>query len=198
MSGRAARAAPVLALLIGLTSTAGCGVRAMDRARPLDPALVPRAASVGTATATAGRAAVIYLSSGPDGTPLRPVRRPAVTGSPTERASALLADLVAGPTGAERDRGLSSALPAGLVLALAPGSPQAGTATVMLRGSVPGPSAGQVAVAVGQIVLTLTGDPAIGSVRLVRDGRSLAAALPDGSLTNAPLARGDYDALLRT
>lgn len=196
MTRYSARAVAVAALLILLSAAAGCGVRTTDQAQPLDPALVPSATSAGAATATAGSAAVIYLSSGPEGTALRPVRRPAVTGSPAERAATLLSDLVAGPTDAERDRGLSSALPAGLVLALEPGSAHAGTATVEFRGAVPGPSAGQVAVAVGQIVLTLTADPAIGSVRLVRDGRTLAAALPDGSLTTDLLVRGDYSSLV--
>ena len=49
---------------------------------------------------------------------------------------------------------------------------------------------------IAQIVCTLTRQPGIGSVRFTADGAAIDVPRSDGSLTDAPVAREDYESLL--
>jgi spore germination protein GerM len=67
-----------------------------------------------------------------------------------------------------------------------------GTATIDIAGPVDAPSGSDSRVAVAQIVLTATSIPQVHAVRLMREGESIDAPLPDGELTSAPLTADDY------
>ena len=51
-------------------------------------------------------------------------------------------------------------------------------------------------LAVAQLVCTLTGLPGVGLVAFTLDGSPVAVPRGDGSLTNGPVSRDDYDDLL--
>lgn len=102
--------------------------------------------------------------------------------------------LSAGPGADSRERGLGTAIPPGLTLAVT--RLEQRTATIDLRGEA-GPTGEQGPRAVAQIVLTATSVPQVDQVLLTRQGRPLEAQLPDGGLTAAPLRALDYRSLLR-
>ena len=56
------------------------------------------------------------------------------------------------------------------------------------------PAADQI-LALAQVVCTLTSLPGIGQVHFTRDGKAVDIPRADGSLTNRPVARADYDSL---
>ncbi|WP_327004118.1 GerMN domain-containing protein [Dactylosporangium sp. NBC_01737] len=110
----------------------------------------------------------------------------------TADVAALLGDLVAGPTDAERDEGLSSALTgtdliAGVRLV-------AGTAEVSFRPQAGGRT--DDILAIGQIVCTLDARTDVDTVRFLLDGQVLKVPRADGSLTELPLTSADYRALI--
>lgn len=64
-----------------------------------------------------------------------------------------------------------------------------------------GPAFAEVAgsdqvLALGQIVITLTSVPGVGSVSLRQAGKPLEVPLPDGTLVRRPLVRDDYSSLI--
>ena len=64
-----------------------------------------------------------------------------------------------------------------------------------------GPAFAEVAgadqvLALGQIVITLTSVPGVGSVALRQEGEPLDVPLPDGTLVRRPVVRDDYSSLI--
>lgn len=182
------RRARVLALagLLGVTLH-GCGVPEERTPRPIEPSLVigspPPQAAGNSAGAVVER---LYLVR--DDQLVAVERR---VGS-TADVAALLGDLVAGPTDAERDEGLSSALTgtdliAGVRLV-------AGTAEVSFRPQAGGRT--DDILAIGQIVCTLDARTDVDTVRFLLDGQVLKVPRADGSLTELPLTSADYRALI--
>lgn len=116
--------------------------------------------------------------------------------APAEAPSALVAAgravdrLAGGPNEAERGRGLSTALGPDVRLSLA-GVSQ-GRATVDIGADDQASGAGQLPLAVGQLVLTLTSIPGIDEVALTAAGAPVDAPLPGGVLTGRPLTARDY------
>jgi hypothetical protein len=108
------------------------------------------------------------------------------------RLADLLEQLAAGPTGAERDEQLSTALPPEVRLSVT--GLDDGTATIDLdaSGAAPAGVAGRRAVA--QVVLTATSVPGVDAVLLELAGEPIEAPLPDGELTDRPLTAPDYAA----
>lgn len=72
---------------------------------------------------------------------------------------------------------------------------RAGTAHVDLE-RVPSAGGGTSAVAVGQIVCTLTNQPGIGLVTFTVGGRPVQVPRPDGSLSDGPVSRDDFEPLM--
>jgi hypothetical protein len=107
-----------------------------------------------------------------------------------ERLADLLAQLAAGPTNAERDQQLSTALPPDVRLTV--GEVSEGTATIDIGVSAQAPSGVAGRRAVAQIVLTATSLPGIDAVRLTFAGDPVEAPLPSGELRSAPLTAADY------
>ncbi len=116
--------------------------------------------------------------------------------APAEAPSSLVAAgravdrLAGGPNEAERGRGLSTALGPDVRLSLA-GVSQ-GRATVDIGADDQASGAGQLPLAVGQLVLTLTSIPGIDEVALTAAGAPVDAPLPGGVLTGRPLTARDY------
>ncbi|TKJ23389.1 GerMN domain-containing protein [Blastococcus sp. CCUG 61487] len=130
----------------------------------------------------------VYLIS--PGDVLVPRGRELSGGSRRERLAELLDKLAEGPTPAERDQQLSSALPPEAGLSV--GSVRDGVATVRITapGQAPSGVAGRRSVA--QIVLTATSVPGIRAVLLELNGERIEAPLPGGELTTDPLTAADF------
>jgi hypothetical protein len=73
---------------------------------------------------------------------------------------------------------------------------EAGTAHVDLQPSVADLGGQEQLLAVAQLVCTLTGRPGVGQVSFTLDGAPVDVPRGDGSLTNEPVSRDDYAALL--
>ncbi|MFI7575328.1 GerMN domain-containing protein [Micromonospora sp. NPDC049497] len=169
---------------------AGCGIPTEDTARRVQPPRGPFQSSAPADTAEPAGPAVETLCLVRDNRIIPVVRR--VDRPPT--ADDHLKDLLAGPTEAERDTGLTSAL-AGAVNA-------AGTTVTGMQAQVaveaPDEAAGRSdeVLAFGQIVCTLTSRDDVTTVAFLRDGRPLGVPRADGSLSEQPLVRADYAPLI--
>nr|WP_275585893.1 GerMN domain-containing protein [Geodermatophilus sabuli] len=111
-----------------------------------------------------------------------------------DRLDALLTDLAAGPTAAERDLQLSTALPPDVELSVTDVSDP--TVTIDISGAADAPAGLASRRAVAQIVLSATSVPGVDAVVLTLDGERVEAPLPSGELTPAPLTADSYTVLL--
>ncbi len=179
----------VLALVV-----VGCGVPSRAAPSTVDPSEVPYGLLAEASPdpsphmddpALAGRPRTFYTSGE------RLVGVPLDSSLPAP-LPAVIEALSNGPDPESRDRGLGTAIPPGLTLAVI--RVEQGTATIDLRGE-PGPVGEQGPLAVGQIVLTATSVPTVDRVLLTRQGQPLEAQLPDGGLTSAPLSAPDFAGL---
>lgn len=182
-------------LLAGCVGPADSGVREIDAdAVPydlLDPEAPREAATLSTAPADApeGRLlAEIYLVD-PDGV-LRPSPTAVEAGDTADLAGQVLERIEAGPSERERSLGLTGALGPGLGLRVE--AVDQDVVEVEVSGDASLPSADQVPLAIGQVVLSLTALPGVEGVRLVSEGRPLPVPLPDGELTTDVVAEADY------
>jgi spore germination protein GerM len=102
----------------------------------------------------------------------------------------VVADLLAGATDDEQERGIRSAVSApdavvGVVLSR-------GVATVSLETPFLEIAAEDQLLAVGQLVLTLTDFRGVGSVQFALDEQSIAVPLPTGETSDRPVFREEY------
>lgn len=104
------------------------------------------------------------------------------------RLTELLEELAKGPTAAEQDEQLSTALPPEVQLTVS--SMEDGTAVIDMSAAPPSGAAGRRAVA--QIVLTATSVPGVDEVLLELAGEPIEAPLPGGELTDDPLTAEDF------
>jgi spore germination protein GerM len=110
--------------------------------------------------------------------------------SPKDRLECLLAALAAGPTAAEHDLQLATALPPDAELTVT--DLTRGTATVDLAGPADAPAGSASRRAVAQVVLSATSVPGVEAVVLTVEGEPVDAPLPSGQLSSAPLSAEDY------
>ena len=113
--------------------------------------------------------------------------------APPVTAQAALAELLTGPTNAEQNRSLRSAIPDGSVVIDV--QVVGGVATVDLASSFSDIPARDQVLAVGQIVLTLTDLRGIGRVGFVVEEVQIAVPLPSGDASDGSVSRDDYIAL---
>jgi sporulation and spore germination protein/immunoglobulin-like protein involved in spore germination len=110
-------------------------------------------------------------------------------------ATAAMNALLAGPSGTERDGGISSAVPGGsqlLGLSIANG-----VATVDLSSEFEsGGGSASVLTRLGQVVYTLTQFPTVDSVLFRIEGRTVTVFGGEGVILDGPVARSDYYDLL--
>jgi hypothetical protein len=177
----------VVALVCSLAALAGCSSKT--------PVAPEKPADSGSPTFTPGGTqqpplarkarAVGYFA---DGEKVVPVRLEAVASDPT----AVLEELVAGPTQEARDAGYTSAIPAETRVNSVTTSSD--TVTVDLSpefGSGGGSLSMQMRVA--QIVFTLTRDPAVKKVVFKMDGEPIKALGGEGLILDKPQTRDDWE-----
>ncbi len=166
---------------------------ATDAATGSTAAQSPPQTSAQTAAHAAPDAQVklaVYFASGEK---LVPVIRQA-TGT-TKVGSAALESLLRGPTGAEREAGLTSAIPAGTTLR---GLPiKDGLATVDLSGDfASGVGTSSMYTRLGQLVYTITELPTVDRVKLRIHGRDIQTLGGEGLLIGSSLSRTAYTKLI--
>ncbi|MDI1464132.1 GerMN domain-containing protein [Catellatospora sp. KI3] len=168
---------------------AGCGVPEEDTAREIDRSRHPRVVDTAPTAQPSGPASErLFLVR--DGQLASVQRR-----LPSEPdAQALLADLLRGPTDAEQQQGLGSALIGSDAAATV--TVVDGTATVELPVAIEGTGRNDDVLAFGQIVCTLTGRRDILQVVFTRQGQRIGVPRPDAPLTQQPLRADDYASLL--
>ncbi|BCJ62806.1 GerMN domain-containing protein [Micromonospora endophytica] len=181
--------ATLVAGLAGLI--AACGVPAEDLPRAVTPppGPFPQQATATPTTAETGSATeVLYFSRDDRLVPV--IRR--VDQAPA--VDAQLRGLLAGPTPAERDDGLTSALPGALSNAVVQLVDDQARVTV----APAEPESGRLdePLAYGQIVCTLTARPDVSTVVFLRDGAALSVPRADLSLSTEPLTAADYAVLI--
>ncbi|MGG5261091.1 GerMN domain-containing protein [Phycicoccus avicenniae] len=188
------RAGAVALAVVLVALVAGCGAPTGSPARTLGPLPYDLAQSPAPATATAsptpsGGPRLYFVRDG------ELVASPAAPSGSDLRSSvaSVLDRLAAGPDEAQRGDGLSTALGPDVALELV--DVRSGRAVVDVRAGDQPAGAGQLPLGVGQVVLTLTSVPGVEEVALRSDGRSVAAPLPDGALTDRPLVADDYRGL---
>jgi sporulation and spore germination protein len=180
----------VAAVTLTCLLAAGCGVpadtepRALDRPTPATGAGEPAPDRFGSAVER------LYLVH--DGTLTRVVRQVPAARTPEQ----ILHDLLAGPTRAELQDGLSSALSTMPIQSMT----VAGRRAVVSLGETPDQGArSDEVLAYGQIVCTLTSQSAeVGTVSFTRAGQPLSIPRGDGSLSTDPLTIADYASLLNS
>ena len=186
-------------LLVLVLSVSACGIPTGGPPESIAPSDIPYGLTSTTppparqpSTPPASDEPRIYLVGGDDS--LVPRGR-AVDGRTLEdRLERLMDELAAGPSSAELEEELATALPPDVRLSVT--AVEGGTATIDISGGTDSPAGLQSRRAVGQIVLTAASLPGIGASLLTLDGAAVEAPLPSGELTSAPLEGGDYAALL--
>jgi spore germination protein GerM len=108
--------------------------------------------------------------------------------------TALLERLTAGPTDADRARGLDTALGQGARLQLR--GIDEGVVSLELTPGAPPPAAERLPLAVAQVVLTATSVAGVDSVVLLRDGVPVGVPLPGGEQVSGPVSGEQYMTLL--
>jgi sporulation and spore germination protein len=169
---------------------AGCGVPSDGQPRDLGRSQVAYGSDAPAPDRFGPAMERLYLVD--DGKLVRVVRR---TPSPRTPAQ-MVEDLVAGPTRAEQQDGLTSALSQMRVGSTAVSQRRA--AVEIGAPAVPGARSDEV-LAYAQIVCTLTSQGAdVGTVSFTRDAQLLAVPRGDGSLSTAPLTIADYADLIKS
>jgi hypothetical protein len=184
-------AAIALVVATGLALAAGCGVPVDDQPREID--------APGAPYPPFGAGTPLAPGAGPVREPLCLVRddrlvrvaRP-VPGWPTIETQ--LRDLLAGPQPAERDDGLTSALPG--TMAVTGIRISRGRVDLEVENPPDGAGRSDQVLAYGQIVCTLTTRPDVTGVAFTQDGRPVGVPRADGSLTSDPLGAADYASLI--
>ncbi|MBB3086853.1 GerMN domain-containing protein [Geodermatophilus sabuli] len=174
---------------------AGCGVPTGGPAETIPASEVPFGLTSPSAQTSATPAPEpqadptrVYLVARDDSLVPRPRE---VTGRlAQDRLDSLLAALAAGPTAAEHDLQLSTALPPDVELTVT--DLTGGTATIDLAGPTDAPAGPAGRRAVAQLVLSATSVPGVDAVVLTVDGAPVDAPLPSGQLSPAPLSADDY------
>lgn len=176
-----------VASAVPVFAVAGCGISAEHSARTIPrPDLMSHTPHAAVETTGPVDERIFLIKDG---------RLAAVTrqihDSPT--VTSVSADLLAGPTSAERDAGYSSAL-AGTDLVATVGR-QGSEAVVELAADGADQVRNDQVLGFAQIVCTLTGLSNVTSVSFRHGGRTVAVPRADGSLSESPLSSADYQSL---
>ncbi|HEX8344531.1 MAG TPA: GerMN domain-containing protein [Actinoplanes sp.] len=177
-------------LLLCACAVTGCGISTEQHPREIEPPRGPFPAIASTAPSTpdAGVAAEpLYFVRADKLVPV--IRR--VRTQPTVQEQ--IQHLAAGPTGQERDAGLTGALNGNIVVTRV--SLAGGVATIDIDDDTDGPGRRDQVLAYGQIVCTLTTRPDVTAVVFEHDAQRLGVPRADLSLTTDPLTAADYTTL---
>jgi len=187
--GLPAGVAPLTFALVVVGLVSGCGIAAETTARPVTVASSPALPSTPPGSDPSGPARErLFLLR--DGALVRVAR----TTAQRRDARAVLADLLAGPSAEERERGLTTALPADA--GVTEFRLEQGVALISLNSNLVSESGRTDQVlALGQIVSTLDALPEVTAVRFLQDGQPLNVPRGDSSLASVPVTANDYAAL---
>lgn len=175
-------------LLSGCVLLSGCGVPVDDAPRALDQPGVAKGSSAPAPDVFGPASERLYLIR--DGRLVRVLRRVPSPRTPQQTVQ----DLVAGPTRAEQEDGLTSAL-----TTMSVGATTLAQRRVTVEiGTTPQQNGrSDEMLAYAEIVCTLTSQGAdVGTVAFTRDGQPLAVPRGDGSLSTEPLTIADYATLI--
>lgn len=182
-------AAPAIALILAVLT--GCGIPAENSPRQIEPPGGSSGSTAPTAPISAPAGSVVERLCLVKDDKLVSVER-RTRSEPT--VDAQLQHLAAGPTEAESDDGLTSALTGTSVVA---GVELVGSeATVEVGNSLDGPSRSDDVLAYGQIVCTLDARSDVSGVSFIQHGQRLGIPRADGSLSEGPLTMADYATLI--
>lgn len=180
------------ATLLALILLSSCGIPVDDSAGPISaddiPAPIPSPAPDPTSPVGDARPATTELFF-VQGSRLAPVRRDAPGPLSVERT---VAEIVRGPTPAERGQGYRTALPKDLRVA---GRVAAGVPLIEVSESFAQVEGEEQILALAQLVFTLTGLPGVEGVSFALAGRPVEAPTGDGVLKRGPLRRTDFQAV---
>lgn len=187
----------IAGLLTAIVTLAACGVPVQSTPEPVEPGSVPSELRDGGQTPSPQPSATTHKLplqvNFVRNNQLVSIRREEPAGTPADRLSTVIKDLIAGPTKTEQANGITTALPPGLTLSIVE---MQGTRVVLqLSGDTEGRSATENVLAVGQIVLSATALPSVDEVTFSRDGVPVEALLADGALTTDALTAADYASL---
>ena len=187
LAGRFTGVVAVAALL------AGCAIQ--SDASPRDIPVADRSLSADVPAEggeAAGSTRVFLVRESDDGTPhLRSVLR-SVQPTPT----AVMQELIKGPNAQEDERGITSALPQGLVLHSARAG--AGVMTVDVSGQLLDEPAPRLLLAIAQIVFTASELNGVREVRIRVNGANRPWPDGQGELQTAPLTVYDYPGVVES
>ena len=177
------------AVLLAGALLSSCGVSAQDEPHPVELPRRPLTEQRSTAPSEGPPGDVAeVLCLVRDDRLVQVVRRVATPPTPQQHVDHLLA----GPTEAERHRGLSTAL-AGSTIAVRVAD---ATAKVEISEADETSARSDETIGYAQIVCTLTTRADVTSVVLSRDGEQLEVPRADGSLSRGPLYGSDYQGLI--
>ncbi len=178
----------------------GCGLPTRSEAVRVAPSELPHALSAtrGTVGPTSGaqlsaQSRVFFVTQQAQ---LVPVATPVNPGADVAHQVSMVLDrLAAGPTPADRSRGLSSEIPPGSTMSVA--SIRAGVADIEWKPLSDGLEPRRGSLAAGQVVLTVTSISGVEDVQILRDGVPADVPLPGGELKAGPLRAADFAALIQ-
>lgn len=182
-------AASCIALL-----TAGCGLNPTSGMQDIDPLTLPPRLLATTSPTSAALTEPASSGSGAyflRDTDLRLSARTLTAAPGIPALQELLTHLAAGPDAADRQRGLSTALPPTTRLTVTALDDDLATVDLSFGQAPPDQT-----TAIAQIVLTATSLPEVSRLLLTIDGEPLQAPLASGAQTDRPLTRSDYLAML--
>jgi spore germination protein GerM len=184
-------------MIAGLaTALAGCGISAEPQPNAISPPApyegfitsAPPDPGVDPSATPGPLDAILYFTREER---LVAVARP-VDDLPT--VAQLLDELSAGPSRAEQEQGLASAL-VGAGVVTAP-TVMNGIVTVPLTEGIDGVAPAALVLIIAQIVCTLDAHPGVEGVVFSRDGQRVAVPRGDGSSASTPLTTADYQELI--
>jgi spore germination protein GerM len=182
-------------LVIALVAmVVACGIGAEQRATTVEAEHVPFElldpdATTPQASQPVNMATIEVFLIAPDGRRLVPVRRDA--GDRT--LDSVISTLAEGPTPAEAEAELRTALPAADMIVQS--SVSGGVAAIDLRSSFRDLSSRNQLLAIAQLVYTATAQPGIGRVGFTIEGVTIEVPRGDGSLVGGSVSRESYASL---
>ena len=194
----ARRVSRLSAVAIVLLALPTCGIGADDGPRDLDVAVVQEdvplgSVDPGSTTSQAGSLLTTahFVSQYGD---LIPVPRQLGPGAASDQLAELTELLIEGPTAAEAQLGLRSAVPA--TTEILDVDLDDGAATVDISSSFASVGGRDEILAVGQLALSVLTFPGVRALVVQLEGRPIDVPLPDGALTAEPVTLGQFAMLL--
>lgn len=180
------------ALMLALSVLGGaCAIEADAEPRVVDLSIPPSPLDLVAPSPTETPATVYLISSSGE---LVGLRREVAPGSAGTQLRNSLEQLIAGPTDAEAEGGVRTAVP--VTTQILDVVVVDGTASVDFSSDFLSIGGASEILAIGQIVVTATTQPGVQHLSLLVEGEAVAIPLPNGALSEDPVELGQYASLL--